>query len=342
MLTLGELASRFGAEFDGDPATPVHGVATLARAGPGQLAFLANPRYRKQLAATRAAVVVLSAADRAGCPVPVLVSANPYALYARIASLLHPPTVARAGVHADASVAPDARVALDAEVAARAVIESGAEVAARAVIGPGSVVGAGARVGPDSRLAAGVVLYPGVQVGARCIIHSGAVLGADGFGVARDAGVWLKVPQLGTVRLGDDVEVGANTTIDRGALDDTVIEDGVKLDNQIQIAHGVRVGAHTAIAGCTAIAGSTRIGARCMIAGGVGVAGHLEIADDVVVTAMTLVTASITRPGAYSGSLPIDDQAAWRRNSARFRQLDAMARRIKQLERRLGEGESDD
>jgi UDP-3-O-[3-hydroxymyristoyl] glucosamine N-acyltransferase len=340
-LTLGELAARFGAEVAGDPATEVRAVATLASAGPGALSFLANPRYRKQLASTRASAVVLAPADRAACPVAALVTANPYALFARVAALLNPGPAAEPGVHPHASVHPGARVAPEAEVGARAVLDDGVSVGAGAVIGPGCWLGRGVVIGPGTRLVANVSVYPGVTLGARGLVHAGVVIGSDGFGNARDAGRWVKVPQLGGVVIGDDVEIGANTTIDRGALDDTVIGDGVRLDNQVQIAHGVRIGDHTAIAGCTGVAGSTTIGARCMIAGGIGITGHLEICDDVVITAMTLVSRSITTPGVWSGSLPMDEQGAWRRNSARFRQLDELARRIIRLERGSGEGGGD-
>jgi UDP-3-O-[3-hydroxymyristoyl] glucosamine N-acyltransferase len=214
------------------------------------------------------------------------------------------------------------------------VVEAGAEIAARAHIGPNCVVMRDARIGEDTRLAANVTLCQGVSLGKRGLLHAGAVIGADGFGIARDGAVWVKVPQLGSVRIGDDVEIGANTTIDRGALEDTVVEDGVKLDNQIQVGHNVCIGAHTAVAGCSAIAGSAVIGKRCMIAGGAGITGHIEICDDVTVTAMTLVTHSITEPGVYSGSLPMDTQQQWRKNSVRFRQLDAMARKLAQLEKK--------
>jgi len=325
-VSLGELATRFGLELTGDPALVVERVATLANAAPGTITFLANPRYRPALAATRASAVVLRGADRAACPVAALVAADPYLAYARIAQLLHPTLAVVPGVDPSASVAPGARIATDAAIGPRAVIGAGTVVEAGAAIGAGSVLGAGCRIGAGTRLAANVTLYDGVVVGARCLIHSGAVLGADGFGIAPSGAGWVKVPQLGTVRLGDDVEVGANTTIDRGAIEDTVLEDGVKLDNQIQVGHNVVIGAQTAIAGCTAIAGSTRIGKRCMIAGGVGIAGHLTIVDEVVVTAKTFVTHSIAKQGVYSGSLGFDEQRRWRRNAARFRRLDEAAR----------------
>lgn len=333
--TLAELAARCGGEVRGDGGARIDRVATIQNAGPGSIAFLANPHYRKFLATTRASALILSAADAEGCTLPALVTSNPYLMYARVAALLAPEPPARRGVHPAAHVDPKAQLAADAWVGPGAVVEAGAEIGARASIGPNCVVMAGAKVGEDSRLVASVTLCHGVEIGRRGLLHPGAVIGADGFGIARDKAGWVKVPQLGSVKVGDDVEIGANTTVDRGALEDTVIEDGVKLDNQIQVAHNVRIGAHTAIAGCTAIAGSAVIGKRCMIAGGVGVTGHIEICDDVTVTAMTLVSHSITEPGVYSGSLPMDATAQWRKNSVRFRQLDSLARRVVDMEKKL-------
>jgi UDP-3-O-[3-hydroxymyristoyl] glucosamine N-acyltransferase len=332
--TLAELAARCGGEVRGDGGTRVDAVATLQNGRPGAISFLANPHYKRHLADTRSAAVILAPADAEACKVPALVTKNPYLLYAKVAALLAPESAVKGGVHPAAVVDPAARVDASAWVGPGAVVEAGAEVGARASIGPNCVILAGARVGEDSRLTASVTLCKGVSVGKRAIIHPGAVIGADGFGIAPDSAGWVKVPQLGTVRIGDDVEIGACTTIDRGALEDTVVEEGVKLDNQIQVGHNVRIGAHTAIAGCSAIAGSTVIGRRCMIAGGAGIAGHLEICDGVTITAMTLVTHSITEPGVYSGSLPMDTQQQWRKNSVRFRQLDGLARRVAGLEKK--------
>jgi UDP-3-O-[3-hydroxymyristoyl] glucosamine N-acyltransferase len=335
-LTVEALASRLGAELRGRGEGRLQSVASLSTAGPDQLAFLANPRYRQHLAATRAGAVILTESAAADCPVPALISANPYADYARAAALLCPPRSEPPGIDPAAAVAEGASLGRDVSIAATAVVETGAVLGDRVVLGPGAVVRAGCRVGDDSRLGSRVVLEPGVSLGRRCILHGGVVIGGDGFGFAPENGRWVKVPQLGGVRIGDDVEIGANSTVDRGAIDDTVIEDGVKLDNQVQVAHNVWIGAHTAIAGCTAIAGSTRIGRACAIAGGVGIAGHIEIADGTVITAMTLVTRSIRQPGTtWSGSLPMDDNRSWRRNSARFRQLDDISRRLADLEKRL-------
>jgi UDP-3-O-[3-hydroxymyristoyl] glucosamine N-acyltransferase len=315
---LDEIVARFGGELIGEGSLRVSQVATLERAGPDQIAFLANSRYRGQLQATRAGAVILAPAAAHACKQPHIVCANPYAYFARVAQLLNPLRAAKLAVHPSAVIAPDARIG------------EGTTVAAGCVVGEGVVIGAG------SLLHANVTVYPGCIVGARAIIHSGAVIGADGFGIAREAdGSWTKIPQIGRVIIGDDVEIGANTTIDRGALDDTVIEDGVKLDNQIQIGHNVHVGAHTAMAGCVGVAGSARIGRRCTFGGGAIVLGHLEIADDVNISAATLVTKSITQPGTYTGAMPFEPHRAWLKNAAHLRRLDALAERISELEARF-------
>ncbi len=331
--TLGELAIRFGLELAGDPGTQVSGVATLAAAGPGTVAFLANPRYRRYLQATRASAVVLDAAAAADCPVAALIAANPYAAFARIAQVLHPEPAVEAGIHPSAVIAAGASVAPDAAVGAQAVIETGVVIGPRALVGPGCVVMRGARVGADTRLVARVTVYPGVQIGARGVLHAGAVLGADGFGFAPDRDGFVKVPQVGNLQVGDDVEIGANTTVDRGAIDDTVIEDGVKLDNLVQVGHNVRIGAHTVVAGCVGISGSAVIGRRCMIGGAVGIVGHLEIGDDVVVTGYSMVTHSLKGPGTYSSGMPAVPTAEWRKAVARLRRLAGMERRLAALER---------
>ena len=321
-FSLGELAVRFGLTLRGEPGLTVRSVATLSRANPGTLSFLANSRYRRQLESTRATAVILSAEDEAHCPVAALIDPNPYLAYARIAALLHPETAPEPGIHPSAVVAGGARVAASASIGPLAVIEEGAHIGERVVVGPGCIVQKGASVGADSTLRSRVNLYPGVTLGQRCLLHAGAVVGADGFGFAPNSGTWEKVPQVGSVRVGDDVEIGANTTIDRGAIDDTVVENGVKLDNQIQVGHNVIIGAHTAIAACTGISGSTVIGQRCMIGGMVGFAGHLTIADDVVVTGCSLVSASIKKPGSYSSGMPTVETRLWRRMVAHLRRLD--------------------
>jgi len=333
--TLDELASRFGGRVAGDGNVRVSRVATLASATSDAISFLANPLYRGELALTRAGAVILDEAASESCPVACLITSNPYARYAEIAAFLHPAPVPAAGVHADASVDERAEVAASASIGPRAVIGAGARIGEGVVIGAGAVIAAEAQVGEQSRIGPLVSVLDRVRIGARCIIHPGAVIGADGFGFAPDQGRWIKVPQLGTVVIGDDVEVGANTTIDRGTIEDTVIEDGVKLDNLCQIAHNVRIGAHTVMAAMSGAAGSTKIGRRCMIGGGVVMVGHLSICDDVMFTFRSVVTKSVTEPGTYGGSLPAEDASKWRRNAARFRKLDAMQERIASLARQL-------
>ncbi len=320
-FSLGELAVRFGLELHGSPHTRVSHVATLAEAPPGSLSFLADARHRRELATTRASAVVLAAADAPACPVAALVTDNPRLAFARMAALLHPEPARTAGVHPTAVIALGVHVPASATVGALAVIEEDVELGERTWVGPGCILQRGARVGEETRLVARVNLYPGVELGARCLVHAGAVIGADGFGLAPDGGSWVKIPQVGSVRIGNDVEIGANTTVDRGAIDDTVIGDGVKLDNQIQVGHNVIIGAHTAIAACTGISGSTTIGKRCMVGGMVGFAGHLTIADDVVITGCSLVSASIREPGSYSSGMPTVPTRAWRRMVAHLRRF---------------------
>jgi UDP-3-O-[3-hydroxymyristoyl] glucosamine N-acyltransferase len=331
--TLGDIAARMGLELRGDPAQPIAGVATLANATPEQIGFLANPRYRAQLAATQAGAVVLRAADADAHAGAALIADDPYVAFARIAALFERTPAHAPGIHASASVAPGAKVAASAQVGPFCVIEENAVIGEGASLGPHCIIGRRCSVGAQSRLVARVTLVQDVKLGQRVLIHPGAVIGADGFGIAferaaSNPGRWVKVPQLGGVVIGDDCEIGANTTIDRGALGDTVLEEDVRLDNQIQIAHNVTIGAHTAMAGCSAVAGSAHIGRYCLIGGSAGILGHLEIADRVTVTAMSLVTHSIREPGEYSSGTPIQDNRAWRRNAARFKHLDEFVRRI--------------
>jgi UDP-3-O-[3-hydroxymyristoyl] glucosamine N-acyltransferase len=341
-LRLAELAVRFGCELQGDPDALVDRVAPLQEATPGSLAFLANPRYRRFLAGTRATAVVLDAAAADDCPVAALVARNPYAAYARIAQLLHPQPPVMAGRHPSAVVEDGALVDPTACVAALAYVAAGATIGPRVFVGPGSTVLAGARIGADTRLVGRVTVCEAVRIGARCILHPGCVIGADGFGQAPDAGAYVKVPQVGSVEIGADVEIGANTTVDRGAIGDTVIADGVKIDNQVQIGHNVRIGEHTVIAGCAGISGSAVIGRRCMIGGMVGIVGHLEICDDVALTGRTMVSSSIHQPGVYSSALHADEAPRFRRNAARFRKLDELAKRVRRLEGATGEQGEDD
>ena len=331
------LAERFGLQVRGDPSVEVTGVGTLARAGPGQLTFLANPKYRSRLAGTGAAVVVMRAADAEGFPGTALLARDPYVAFAKIAALFEPLPAREAGIHPAAHVDPAATVDPTASIGAFTSIGARSRVEAGATVGPGCVIGEDCVVGAGSELVARVTLVTRVRLGRRVRIHPGAVLGADGFGLAMDRPEgadphWIKVPQLGGVVLGDDCEVGANTCIDRGAIEDTTLGNDVRLDNLIQVAHNVVVGDHTAMAGCTAVAGSTRIGRYCMIGGAVGIAGHLEICDRVVVTAMSLVSGSIRKPGEYSSGTGLMDNRSWRRNAARFRHLDEMARRLRAID----------
>ncbi len=337
-VSLGELAVRFGCELRGDPDVRVDHVATLARADSRSLAFLANPHYRQQVATTGAGAVVLDAASAAACATAALVCTNPHATYARIAALLHPPPTAPAGIHPSAVIAPGARIDPTAHIGALSAIAEGAVIGARAFVGPQCIVEEGVAVEEDARLSARVTLCRQVQIGARTVIQPGAVIGGDGFGFAQEHGRWIKVPQTGSVRVGPDVEIGANTTIDRGAIEDTVIEEGVKLDNLIMIAHNVRVGAHSALAACVGVSGSTSIGRRCMIGGQVGIGGHLTIGDDVVITGCTMVSHSIARPGVYSGGIPLEEAHVWRRLVARFKRIDSLAARLKALERHTSRG----
>ncbi len=329
-FTLREIVARLGGEALGEVSAPLTGVATLDSAGPGEIAFLANPRYRGRLATTAAGAVILGPGDRDAGTMPRIVSDNPYAYYARTVALFHPEPAAVPGIDPGAHVDPSAQVAKSAEIGPFVAIGARARIGENVRIGAGSVVGEGAAIGADTRLHPRVTIYAGCTLGERCIVHSGAVIGADGFGMARDAGRWLKIPQVGAVRVGDDVEIGANTTIDRGALDDTVIGEGVKLDNQIQIGHNCVIGAHTVIAGCTGISGSVTVGRDCMIGGGAGLVGHITICDHVTISGMTLVTKSITQPGTYTSGLPFMPHAEWLRNAAQLRRLERISWREKQ------------
>jgi UDP-3-O-[3-hydroxymyristoyl] glucosamine N-acyltransferase len=331
-VRLAELAVRFGCKLRGDPDAMVERVASLQEAGPGSIAFLANRRYRRYLAQTRATAVVIEPALAGECPVAALATSNPYATYARIAQLLHPEPAFEPGRHPSAVVEPGASIDATSWVGAHAYVARGAEIGPGVFVGPGSIVMAGARIGDSSRLVARVTICKGVRIGQRCIVHPGAVVGGDGFGHAPDGGAYVKVPQIGAVVIGDDVEVGANSTIDRGAIGDTVIGDGVKIDNQVQIGHNVRIGEHTVIAGCVGISGSAVIGRRCMLGGMVGVVGHLEICDDVLVTGRTMISSSIRQPGIYSSALAADEAKRFRRNAARFQKLDELAKRVRRLE----------
>ena len=332
-LTLAQLAQQLNVELVGDGDACVSRVASLQRAEPGALSFLANPKYRCYLKTTRASAVVLSSRDAGDSPVPVLLSDTPYACYARAARLLYPQEKSRCGIHPSAVVDNTAQVDPSAWIGANAVIEQHAKIGPSVQIGPGCVVGAGVEIGEGSQLVARVTVLAQAHIGRHTTLHPGVVIGSDGFGQAEVEGHWDMVPQLGSVEIGDDVEIGANTTVDRGSIDNTVIEQGVKIDNQVQVAHNVFIGEQTAIAACVGISGSTQIGKHCTLAGGVGIVGHLQITDHVHVTGMSMVTRSISRPGRYSAGTPLMENRQWRRNAVRIKQLDHLARRIFSLEK---------
>lgn len=334
-MKLGQLAEFLGATVSGDPEKIITGLATLQEAGPAQLSFLANPQYRKFLPDSHAGAVLLKSADAEGFQGDALIVPDPYLAYARISHLFDPKPRASAGVHPSAVIAADAQVDAAASVGPFAVVESGARIAAGVTIGAHCFIGARCEIGEGGWLAPRVTLYHDVRIGKRVVIQSGAVLGGEGFGFANEKGVWQKIAQIGGVSIGDDVEIGVNTAVDRGALADTVIGNGVKLDNQIQIAHNVQIGDNTAMAACVGISGSSKIGKNCMLAGGVGLVGHIEICDGVFITGMTMVTHSITEPGAYSSGTAMQPAAEWRKSAARLRQLDDMARRLKQVEKHV-------
>ena len=336
-IALRDLAERCGAELAGNGELMIYRVATLEDADAGSISFLSNARYRSQLASTRAGAVIVAPRDAQATPLPKLVTANPYAVYARVASIFHPPAAAVPGVHPTAIIGATASVAASAMVGPNVVIGDRASIGERAQIHAGCAVGDGCSVGEDVMLYPRVVLYANSVLGPRTIVHSGAVIGADGFGMAEQDGRWLKVPQVGRVVIGADVEVGANTTIDRGAVGDTVVEDDVKLDNQIQIGHNCRIGAHTAIAGCTGIAGSTTIGRNCKIGGAAMIIGHLDIADGTTISASTGVFESIRTPGVYTSAFPALPHREWQHVASVLRRLRDFAARVRAIERRLDE-----
>ena len=335
VFTLAQLAERLNASLSGDANLVVTGLAALQDAGADQLSFLANPQYRKYLASTRAGAVLLTPADAEAFAGNALIVANPYLAYGQLSHLFDRKPIASAGIHPSAIIAADAQIDPCASIGPGVVVESGVRIAAGVTLGAHCVIGARSQIGEGGWLAPRVTLYHDVCIGRRVVIQSGAVIGGEGFGFANEKGVWQKIAQIGGVSIGDDVEIGANTTIDRGALADTIIGNGVKLDNQIMIAHNVQICDHTAMAGCVGISGSTKIGKHCMIAGGVGMVGHIEVCDHVFVTGMTMVTRSITEPGAYSSGTAMQPAAEWKKSVARLRQLDDMARRLQQVEKRL-------
>ena len=335
VFALGELAKVVGGRVVGEEHCEIDGVASLDQATVGQISFLTSPQFRKYLSDTAASAVIIKSDDLELCKVNALIVDDPSVAYARIATLLYPQTKDAYSVHPTAVVSPDSKVSKKVWIGPYCVIEAGAVITDDVRLGPGCVIGKNAIIGENSQLEANVIIWHDTVIGHHALIHSGVVIGSDGFGFANDKGVWIKIPQLGRVRIGNDVEIGANTTIDRGTLEDTVIDDGVKLDNQIQVAHNVRIGAHTVIAACTGIAGSAKIGKHCAIGGAVGIGGHLEIVDNVQITGKSMVTKSIKEPGLYSSGIPLDTNQKWHRNVARFRQLDDMAHKLRQLEKLL-------
>jgi UDP-3-O-[3-hydroxymyristoyl] glucosamine N-acyltransferase len=337
-FSLGELVSRLGGELVGDPAVVVRQIASIEAAREGELAFLSNPKLGASLATSKASAFILSPKAAGLTEHPRILTADPYLYFARVAQLFNPPKKAPAGVHASAVVAS----VLPASVS----VGPNAVIGENCVIGEGCVIGAGCLIADDVHIGAGSLLHPGVKIydncviGARAILHAGAVIGADGLGFARDADKhWVKIPQVGRVVLGDDVEIGANTTIDRGALDDTIVGNGVKLDNLIHVAHNCHVGDDTIMAAMAGLAGSTRVGKRVMVGGKAGFSGHLEVADDVVISADTNVTKTLDKAGVYTAMIPLQPHADWVKNFAHLRRLDAMAERVRELEKKLAEME---
>lgn len=344
-LTLNDLVSRFGGELTGDGTCQVTGLAPLDKAGAGQIAFLSNPLYLSQVPESKASAVILSRRDfdklaemKEQSGRNWIIAANPYAYFARVAQVFAANTRAQAvqGIHPSAVVDPQARVAASASIGPHTIIEAGAKIgegvriAGHVFVGRQTVIGDGAILYPN------VTVYDGCRIGQRCIVHAGVVIGSDGFGFAPDfgpdGGEWVKIPQVGGVLIEDDVEIGASTTIDRGAMADTVIERGCKIDNQVQIGHNVRVGAYTVIAGCAGIAGSTTIGRHCMIGGAVGISGHVTLGDRVIITAKSGVSKSIPQPGIYSSAFPAMPNVEWNKNAAIMRNLDKMRDRLRELE----------
>ena len=337
-VRLEEVVARFGGELRGSGGIRVSRIVPLDVATEGDLAFLANPKYRNQLASSRASAVIM-AADQNGFSGAAIITPQPYLYFARVSQWLNPPPVRQPGI--DATAVINGSVDPTSSIGPHCSVGHGAKIGPGVVMDAGSHVGDNVEIGSDTRLMANVSIYANCRIGARCLIHSGAVIGSDGFGFARETdGAWVKIPQVGRVMIGDDVEIGAGTTIDRGALADTVIGNGVKLDNQIQVGHNVVIGAHTAMAGCVGIAGSAHIGERCTVGGGAIILGHLTIADDVNISAGTLVTKSISTAGTFSGTVPFLEHKKWLKNFSHLRNLEAMADKIRALEARLAALES--
>ncbi|KEY91513.1 UDP-3-O-[3-hydroxymyristoyl] glucosamine N-acyltransferase [Candidatus Photodesmus blepharus] len=333
-LTLAELACITGGVLLGDPHLIVTSVSAIDKAGEESVTFLSNPKYAKYLKDCKARIVIVEkGAQLANCKGNLLVVTDPYVAFAKIAQVLDTTPKPEEGISSSAVISKSAKLGANVSVGANSVIELGVEISDNAVIGAGCFIGKNAKIGSDTRLWANVTLYHGVIVGKNCLIQSGAVVGADGFGYANESGEWIKIPQIGAVHIGNRVEIGACTTIDRGALDNTVIEDNVVLDNQLQIAHNVHVGYGTAIAGGTIIAGSTIIGKHCTIGGGSVINGHIKIADDVTITGMSMVMRGISEKGVYSSGVPLQPNKKWRKTATLVHRINEMNERIKRVER---------
>lgn len=336
--TLRQLADILQAQLEGDEGIIITNIAPLDRAKEGDISFLVDQNYQQYLFNTKASAVLVKAKDVVSAiSSAVLIVPDPYVAYAKISALFAAIPAVAVGAHPTAIIGNNCHISPKAAIGANCVIGDDVTIGDNASIGAGCAIGDGSVIAEDTRLNANVSVYYGTSIGKRCLIHSGAVIGSDGFGMANDKGVWRKIYQLGRVIIGDDVEIGANTTVDRGALDDTVIEDGVKLDNQIQVGHNVKIGAHTAIAGCVGIAGSTKIGRHCMIGGGAGINGHIEIADGTIITARSNVYESITTPGIYASAIPAVPHRQWWRILKHLLQLDEFALRLKKLEKKIYE-----
>lgn len=332
--TLKNLASHVGGNIVGDENCEIESVATLENAGAGQITFLTNIHYKDQLKTTRASAVIMAGDYADSCPTNALVVENPHAAYAKIAQLLYPGRQNENGIHQSACIDKSSKIHESCCICQNVVIEQDVIIEEGVYIGAGSYIGKHSRIGKHSHIYPNVTLCRDTRIGERVILHPGVVVGADGFGQAYDKGKWLKVPQIGAVVIGNDVEIGANTTVDCGAIENTILEDGVKLDNQIQIGHNVHIGEHTVIAAATAVAGSTRIGKGCMIGGAVAIAGHLTIADNVVITGMSLVTNSIGEAGSFSSGMKAMPTKTWHRLHARLMNIDDMAKRLRNLEKK--------
>lgn len=335
--TLAELAAHIDAEVQGDAKLEISAVATLNSATAGQIAFLANPRYKSQLETTKASAVILTPGNDLPAEVSALITKNPYLGFAKIAQLLDTTPAPASGIAATAVVADSAVLGQNVQLGHNVVIEAGAVLGDDVVIGAGSYIGRDVKLGARTKLWQNVTIYHACELGEDCLVHASSVIGADGFGWATENGKWVKIPQLGRVVIGDRVDIGASTTVDRGALDDTIISSGCIIDNQCQIAHNVFIDEDTAIAGCTVLAGSCRIGKRCLIGGASAINGHIEVCDDVQISGFSMVIKGITEPGVYASGIPAAPHREWRRNGARYRQLDDLFGRVKALEKKLND-----